>query len=71
MASSNPKAQVLAKSLTFIMLAGLAFLVGRGGFTAGAVGDVQGTNKPLGVAILAVTVVGVIALYLKYQRSRD
>ena len=69
--ASNQRVQVLAKSLTFIMLAGLAFLVGRGGITASVVGDFEGTNKPLGVAILAVTVVGVVVLYFKYQRTKN
>ncbi|MEK6960077.1 MAG: hypothetical protein AABX47_02815 [Nanoarchaeota archaeon] len=64
---ANEKAQLLAKTLAFILLGGIAFLIGKNGYTAATVGDVQGGDVWIGIAVLALACVGAIALYIKYK----
>ena len=69
---SSAQAQVLAKTLTFILLVGLAFILGQGSFTGSTVGDFGSTNKWLGITILAACALGGGMLYLKYRKeTRD
>lgn len=63
----DPKAQLLAKILASILLAGLVFLVGREGLTAATVGELPEGNMAVGIAVIMLSCVSAIALYLKYR----
>ena len=68
---ASAEAQVLAKTITFIMIAGLAFLIGRGGVTAATVGDLGGVDANIGIAVLAVMIAAGALAYLTHQRTTE
>lgn len=68
--ASNPKAQVMAKVITFILLASIAFVIGKDGFTAATVGDLHGSDKTAGIIVLLVCIIGVAVLLVKYKKNK-
>jgi len=69
MASSNQQTQILAKTITFVLLVSLAFILGQGGFTGSTVGDFGSTNKYLGFTILALAGIGGALLWNNYRKT--
>lgn len=66
---ADPQAQILAKSLLFIALVGLAFVLGQGSFTGSTVGDFGPANKEVGIAILALGAFAGVILYVRHARA--
>lgn len=69
MTSINQQSQILAKTITFVLLIGLVFILGQGGFTGSTVGDFGSTNKYIGFTILALACVGGAVLWHNYRKT--
>lgn len=69
MASINQQSQILAKTITFVLVVSVAFILGRGGFTGSTVGDFGSTNKYIGFTILALACVGGAVLWNNYRKT--
>lgn len=64
---ASNKAQILAKVITSILLASIAFLIGKEGYTAATVGDLQGADKTVGVIVLLVCAAAILIIAIKYK----